>query len=436
MYAETMILNRTLSGRRRLAALWALLGAVTVHGATFYCDPAKGSPQGDGSIARPWRTIEEVLAARLIQLTDAQGKLANPTAPVKAGDTVLLRSGWQGVIRIASGYNAQPITLAADAGQKPQVGWIEIGEGCNWIVKGLTVSPSLAPTPLVRPPKNVVTLGEHGGEASSNLVVEACFVYSTLDVSSWNAKDWMEKPACGIWLGRHGRAHIARNNYVLNTRFGINLCAPECVAEGNVVDSFSGDGLRVTRDGQVARFNVIKNIYVSQEDGDANHDDGIQVFLFNKGTGLVRGVSICENLIVACERDNLPFRAPMQGIGCFDGPLVDFTVAGNVVLNNTWHGISLYDAQGCTVSNNVVFSRWANREQPWLMLGQKKKSAHGNTVCDNRARAFNLKDDADVKAENNRPVTESEFRKRQVELLDAINANYGKIHPTAQRPRL
>ena len=54
----------------------------------------------------------------------------------------------------------------------------------------------------------------------------------------------------------------------------------------------------------------------------------------------MRDVRICENLIVACERDDLPFRAPMQGIGCFDGPLVDFTVAGNVVLNNTWHGIS------------------------------------------------------------------------------------------------
>ena len=190
--------------------------AMLVHSATFYCDPKTGAAQGDGSAVRPWRTAEEVLGARLIQLTDSQGKLANPTAPVKAGDTVLLRSGWQGVIRIASSYNAQPITFAADAGQTPQVGWIEIGEGCNWIVKGLTVSPSLSPAPLDRLPKNLVTLGEHGGEASSNLVVEACFVYSTLDTAAWSAKDWMERPACGIWLGRHGKAHLARNNYVLN----------------------------------------------------------------------------------------------------------------------------------------------------------------------------------------------------------------------------
>jgi parallel beta-helix repeat protein len=418
-----------------LAASLVLVLTVA-RGTTFYCDPQRGSPQGDGSAAKPWRTLEEVLAARLVALTDSRGKTAAPGAPVQPGDTILLRSGWHGAVRIPAGYNAQTITLAAETGHAPQVGWIEIGEGCNWTVRGLTVSPSLAPAQPERAIRNIVTLGERGGDASSNLVVESCFVYSTLDTAAWSARDWLAKPASGIWLGRHGRGHVARNNYVLNTRFGVNLCAPECVAEGNVIDSFSGDGLRATCDAQVVRLNVIKNIYVSAKDGDENHDDGIQVFLFGKGRGTVRAVTISENLIIACTRDELPFRAPMQGIGCFDGPLVGFTVANNVVLNNTWHGLTLCDAQGCTVSNNVVFSRWPNREQPWLMLGAKQKVARGNTVCDNRARAFNLKDDPEVKAEGNKPVTELEFIKRQAELLERINARFGTLHATAQRPRL
>jgi hypothetical protein len=37
----------------------------------------------------------------------------------------------------------------------------------------------------------------------------------------------------------------------------------------------------------------------------------------------------------------------MQGIGFFDGPLVNFTVEDNVVCSETWHGVALYDAQGC-----------------------------------------------------------------------------------------
>ncbi len=418
------------------ATLLCLLTLVSARGASFYCDPATGSPQGDGSAARPWRTIEEVLQARLIQLCDRRGKPANPDAPVKPGDTVLLRSGWHGVIRIANGYNEQPITIAADRGHTPQVGWIEIGEGRKWRVKGLTVSPSLAPVAGGRAPRELVTLGERGGEESAELVVEDCFVYSVLDTRAWTGKDWVEKPASGIWLGRHGKAHVARNNYVLNTRFGINLCAPDCLAEGNVVANFSADGIRVTRDGQIVQYNVIKNNFVGARDGDNNHDDGIQVFLFNVGTGTVRDVTLRGNLIIARETDGLPFPNPLQGIGCFDGPLVHFLVESNVVCVNHYHGVSLYDAQGCTVQDNACFSRWPDRARPWVMLGQKKKQALGNTVRNNLAHSFNFKADAEVKAGNNRAGTEAEFQQKKLELAALIDAKFGKQHPVAQRFRL
>jgi hypothetical protein len=413
-----------------------LIIPAAVYGATFYCDPAQGSPQGDGSAARPWRTVEEVLAARLVQFCDKDGKPANPNAPVKPGDTVLLRSGWHGAIRIARGYNDRPITIAADTGHAPQVGWIEIGEGRKWVVRGLTVSPSLAPTPPDRRRDHLVTLGEHGGEESAELVVEDCFIYSVLDTSAWTGKDWVEKPASGIWLGRHGRAHVARNNYVLNTRFGINLCAPECLCEGNVVANFSADGIRATRDGQVVQYNVIKNNFVGSRDGDANHDDGIQVFLFNVGTGTVRNITLRGNIILARETDGLPFPNPLQGIGCFDGPLVNFTVEKNVVCVNHYHGVSLYDAQGCTIRDNVCFSRWKDKARPWVMLGQKKNQARGNTVQGNLAHSFNFRADAEVKAENNREVTEAAFNEKLAELAALIDGKYGKLHPAAKRPRL
>jgi len=417
-------------------ALVCLLTVATAHAATFYCDPATGNPQGNGRAEQPWQTIEQVLKDRLIQLYDPRGKAANPNAPVKPGDTVLLRSGWHGVIRIASGYNDQPITIAADQGHTPQVGWVEIGEGRKWRVKGLAVSPSLAPTPLGRPPRELVTLGERGGEESADLVIEDCFIYSVLDTAHWTGRDWVEKPASGIWLGRHGKAHVARNNYVLNTRFGINLCAPNCVAEGNVVANFSADGIRATRDGQVVQYNVIKNNFVGARDGDDNHDDGIQVFLFNVGTGTVRDIILRGNIILARETDGLPFPNPLQGIGCFDGPLVHFLVESNVVCVNHWHGITLGDAQGCTVQDNTCYSRWPDRARPWVQMGQKKNRARGNTVRNNLAHSFDFKADAEVKAENNRPVTEAAFRQQLTELAAIIDAKFGKVHPVAKRPRL
>lgn len=423
-------------GRAFLVALVACMVPATGQGGTFYCDPARGSPQGDGSIERPWSTLEEVLSARLIQLCEKDGKAINPSAPVKPGDTVLLRSGWHGVVRIPRGYNDRPITIAADKGHLPQVGWIEIGEGRKWLVKGLTVSPSLAPAPLKRPPHDLVMLGEGGGEESAELVVEDCFVYSVLDTSKWTAKDWVEKPASGIWLGRHGKGHVARNNYVLNTRFGINLCAPECLCEGNVVANFSADGIRATRDGQIVQYNVIKNNFVGARDGDDNHDDGIQVFLFNKGTGTLRNITLRGNIILARETDGLPFPNPLQGIGCFDGPLVNFTVEKNVVCVNHYHGVSLYDAQGCTIQDNACFSRWKDKPRPWVMLGQKKNQARGNTVRNNLAHSFGFKADAEVKTENNQEVTEAVFRARLAELAALIDGKFGREHPAAKRPRL
>ncbi len=402
----------------------------------FYCDPVTGSPDGDGSAARPWRTIEEVLAANRIQLRDADGKAPNSNATVKPGDTVFLRSGWHGVIRVPKGYNDQFITLRAESGHAPQVGRIEIGEGSKWLVKGLTVSPSLAPSPLGRlPTGHMVVLGEQGGEQSAELIVEDCFIYSTLDTSTWTAKDWIEKPASGIWLGRHGKGHVARNNFVLNTRFGINLCAPDCVAEGNVVANFSADGIRATRDGQTVQFNVIKNVFVGAQDGDDNHDDGIQVFLFNKGRGTVRNIVLRGNIILAREMEGLPFPNGLQGIGCFDGPLVNFTVEKNVIGVKHYHGVSLYDAQGCTIQDNVCFSR-DPKLRPWVMLGTKSKQAHGNTMRNNLAHSFSFKADAEVQAANNLPVTEAAFNERLVELSSFIDDKFGALHQTAHRPRL
>jgi hypothetical protein len=417
-------------------SLVLLVFATTVRAANFYCDPIKGSAAGDGSSERPWRTIEEVLQARLIQLRDANGKPANPAAPVKPGDTVLLRSGWQGVIRVTRGYNPEPITIAADPGHTPQVGWIQIGEGTKWRVRGLTVSPSLAPAPLERVPHDLVMLGEGGGENSADLMVEDCFIYSVLETSGWTGPDWVKKPASGIWLGRHGKAHVARNNFILNTRFGINLCAPDCLAEGNVVANFSADGIRVTRDGQMLQYNVIKNNFVSSQDGDDNHDDGIQAFLFNVGRGALRDVTVRGNIIIARETDALPFPNGLQGIGFFDGPLLHFLVESNVVCVDHYHGITLGDAQGCTIRDNACFSRWGGRARPWVMLGQKNHQAAGNTVRNNLAHSFSLKADAEVKAENNREVTAEVFDQRLNALAAFINGRFGQLHPAAGRPRL
>ena len=74
------------------------LAASVLYGTVFYVDPEKGDMDNDGSAERPWRTVEQVFEHNLIQTRDTAGRLKNPQAPVKAGDTILLRSGYHGEI--------------------------------------------------------------------------------------------------------------------------------------------------------------------------------------------------------------------------------------------------------------------------------------------------------------------------------------------------
>ncbi|MCA8911182.1 MAG: hypothetical protein KDB82_05735 [Planctomycetes bacterium] len=397
---------------RTCLILLALVFATKACAATFYVDPAKGKDSNNGSKGAPWSTLEDVVNT---------GKLRD----VKAGDTILLRDGNHGRV-VFGGDNDDFITIAADEGCKPQLSYLEITAGHKWRIRGLTVSSSFG-----EPYKGVMLKFADGGD-SGEIIVEDCFVYTELDTSSWSAEQWMNANS-GITMGRHGKGHVVRNCYVMNTRFGIALCAEDSVCEGNVVSHFSGDGIRTTRDGQVVQHNVIRNVTVSAADGDDNHDDAIQCFLFNKGTGTVRNVTVRENLIIMRESEDLPWPAPMQAVGFFDGPLINFTVDGNVINTSHWHGVSLYDAQDCKILNNVAYTQWTEEKlRPWVQLGSKGKGEiKGNVVKDNYAYTFDLKNDKDVVAENNNKVTEDVYTKRREKLLALINEKYGEVQPAA-----
>lgn len=385
---------------------------------TFYADPANGKAGNPGSKAAPWGALEEVVSS---------GALAK----LKGGDTLLLRGGKHGRA-VFSGDNAEFVTIAADKGCKPQLSYLEITAGTKWRIKGLTVSSSFADKPY----DDVMVKVADGGP-SGEIIVEDCFVYTTLDTSKWTAKDWMGANS-GMFMGRNGKGHVFRNNYVFNTRFAIALCSEDSLCEGNVVSHFSADGIRVTRDGQVVQHNVIRNIYVSDEDGDKNHDDAIQCFLFNKGTGTVRNVTVRENLIVMRESEAQKWQATMQGIGFFDGPLINFTVEGNVINTSHWHGVSLFDAQDCRILNNVAYTQWQDAKlRPWVQLGGKDTGPiKGNTVKGNYAYTFDLKADKGVVAEKNEIVTPEIHAKRQAELLEIIEKKFGAVHATASFRRV
>jgi hypothetical protein len=384
---------------------------------TYFSDPAVEASSGDGSANAPWPRL---------QTAAKDGKLAK----LQGGDTLLLRSGNHGDVRL-SGDNASMVTLAAAPGQHPQLSRLVITQGSNWRVKGLTISPSFSPIPYEG---NIVTVAEGG--PSRELVLEDCFIYTVLDFTKWTAADWI-KANNGVFLGRHGTHLTLRNNCILNTRFAVSLCATDSLCEGNLITNFSGDGVRITRDSLTVQYNTVKNCLVGPEQGDDNHDDLLQCFLFNKGKGTVRNATIRSNILIGFEDSNQPLKHEPQAIGFFDGPLVDFLVEKNVILTNHYHGISLYDAIHCKILDNVVKPISDQKMKPWILLSTKNVGgSSGNVVKNNMASSFNLKADPEVIAANNSPVDDSKFNQRLKELEQEINDKFGEFHPVAKLPRL
>lgn len=347
------------------------------HATDFYVDPANGSMSNDGSAAKPWKTLEEVVAANLIEsqtweslpyVPGAQLVPKNAGAPVKAGDTIYLRDGYHGDLNVTGYYNAKPILLTAEPGHAPKLKRVLIRSGQNWQLSGLHVSPEFAPA---YEPLAMITVESHNFNGPvSDVIVEGCALRSKEDVSAWTAADWDQLSANGFSVG--GKNITVRKNQLKNVNFGISVTATDSLIEWNVVDSFAGDGLRGLGDNTVFQYNVVKNCYKVND----NHDDGFQSWSVGPGgvgTGEVKGIVLRGNLILNYEDPNQPFRGTLQGIGCFDGMFVDWVVENNVVITDHWHGITLLGAKGSRIVNNTVIDlNDQDPGPPWIMIGDHK----------------------------------------------------------------
>lgn len=352
---------------RILAAAIALLMITNpVEATDFYVDPEHGDAANDGSAEKPWRNLQEVIDAGLVESTDwtslpykeAAGlKPKNPGAPIKAGDAIWLRSGYYGDLRISHHYNSDFVTISAMPGHTPRFRSVQLMSASFWAFTGLHVSPEFGDGDK---PGTLIHIQSHGWHGSTHDVsVEDCVLQSASDTSAWSATDWNERSCSGI--SADGPRIVVRRNRLKNVNSGISLSGPHGLVERNVVENFAGDGLRGLGDHCVFQYNLIKNCY----DVNDNHDDGFQSWSYGPdgvGTSEVIGMVLRGNTIINFDDPNQPHRGPLQGIGCFDGMFVDWIVENNVIVVDHWHGITLMGARGCRIVNNTVID--PNTEEP------------------------------------------------------------------------
>jgi hypothetical protein len=392
--------------RTALICLGFCVIALPAQARDFYVDPVKGSPTGDGSIDHPWRTIQEVFDAKLVESQQwdklpytPQSKLVpkNAGAPVRAGATIRLRSGYHGDLLIDKYYNLGTITLTADEGHTPQLSSVHIRSGSHWTIRGLTISAEFSPSYQRHTLVHLESHNWHG--PVHDIVVERCVLSSVADASRWTAGDWDRLSCNGLQVD--GTRMTIRDNRLLNVNFGISVDASHSLIGGNLVENFAGDGLRGLGNYTTFEYNTVKNCYKVN----ANHDDGFQSWSTGPGgvgSGEVVGVVLRGNTIINYVDPNQPYRGTLQGIGCFDGTYVDWVIENNVIVTDHWHGITLLGARDCLVINNTVLDQNNTAPgPPWICIGKHKNgTAPANCVVrNNLATAFTSA--AGVRQENN-----------------------------------
>ncbi len=314
------------------------------HAAEFWVDPVHGKPGNDGSSSAPWRSLQEVLDMGLVatqaweSLPYQQGaKLVtkNAGAPVKGGDTIYLRSGYHGALRVLGFYNTKTITVAAEEGHEPRFEGVLVRASSHWRFRGLHVSPEHAPKYERATLFDIDSHEWHG--PVHDIVLEGSRLQSVEDSSKWSASDWVTLAFHGI--DADGKNVMIRNNVVKNVYHGIHMEAESSLVEGNLVENFAGDGMRGLGDHTVFQYNTVKNCcHVNDE-----HNDGFQSWSQGSdgvGTGEVIGVVLRGNTFINYEDPKQPHRGTKQGIGCFGGMYIDWVVENNVVIADHWHGIT------------------------------------------------------------------------------------------------
>jgi parallel beta-helix repeat protein len=392
--------------RNLFVCLGFCLVALPVQAGEFYVDPVNGSPAGDGGAGRPWRTIQEVFDAGLVEsqgwdrlpYTPQSTLVArNAGAPVRAGDTIRLRSGYHGELLIDGYYNLGNITLAADEGHTPRLSALHIRSSAHWTIRGLTVSAEFSETYRRH---TLVHLESHNWRGPiHDIVVEGCSLCSVADASAWTAGDWDRLSCNGIQAD--GSRMTIRDNRLRNVDFGIGVTAGDSLITGNLVENFAGDGIDGLGNRCTFEYNTVKNCYKVN----ANHDDGFQSWSTGPGgvgTGEVVGVVLRGNTIINYVDPNQPYRGTLQGIGCFDGTYVDWVIENNVVITDHWHGITLGGARNCLVINNTVLDQ--NRARPgppWICVDKHKNGTPPVNCVVRNNLATDFRDAPDVREENN-----------------------------------
>jgi hypothetical protein len=339
----------------------------------FYIDPAKGSPDGDGSQGRPWRTLAEVLdPARRLVATDQyrrqpDGSLSraangNP-GPIKPGDSLILASGDHGEVDLSQYVNGDFISVVAGPEQTPLVRSVRAVTVSHWLFRGVKFQNEWS-----RPGPSPALVGITGNDflgPADNVIVQDSSFSTRDDVSGWTDQDWVDRPYI-IAFSSTARCVTLAGNHFYNVRNAAGIGGDSSLVENNRFEAIGNDSIEMTASNLVIRHNSINDNRHSPAEN--LHADGIQGWTLHGAIN--KNVLIDSNIIT---NTNSADRNYMQGISIFDGSWEGVVVSNNVVATNTWHAITLSGVHNALVINNTVIATgYPKPHESWIRIDKTK----------------------------------------------------------------
>jgi hypothetical protein len=317
---------------------------------TYYVAPlgAVASAAPDGTEKQPFASIDKAFAS---------GK-------VKGGDTLLLKDGAYGTVEIkANAAFDVAVAIMSQNGKAAHFDSITLaGTTRNLILRNLSVWPS-----------NVASVAGTADylitsyETTSDITLDGLDIRSEENAGNfmqWDSAKWEMRKYSGITL--QGSRSLVIGSKLTGIRHGI-MVRDDSEIINNIVDGYNGDGLRAFSRSTV-RGNRVSNCVQT----DDNHADGFQSF--SVGGAPVTDLVIDSNVIIEwMGAVDHPLRCSLQGIGLFDGPYDNLTIANNLVSATAIHGISVYGARGAKIVNNTVVNvRGLVGKYPYIAVYPRK----------------------------------------------------------------
>ncbi len=331
-------------------------------GRTFYVDPQRGTVDGDGSKARPWRSLQAAIDKRLIgtyvwevgrlQKIDAKVRDVKPEprlyrnfdAVVGDSDTILLASGDHGSLVIRGLVNRERITIMAAPGADVRFSSLNLEGASHFTFRGIKIGSAERPR-VGRYLVNMRTVANP--RRSDNITFDSVDVGGTVSIADATPEAWATNSSAGMQLFgdcievTRSKVHDVHNGIVLHTTRRSGITDSE-------VRDFSVDGINFSGQDIVVRNNVIRNHWPT---GDDRHPDCMQ----GLPAGGASGPIVIERNVCLADSAGSPGRSrKLQGINFFNGRWSAITIKCNLVQVNMPHGIALYSVDRATVSGNII----------------------------------------------------------------------------------